>query len=156
IQCLNNERQLTLSWKMAVEDDGDGKFGGPSTIDWFVNQVGLVASGWDCPSAPVVTNDQRQLELIANGAIHKWGLVNRAWFDTGGPLYFGFPSQGEYGKGYGLFRNPPPLNGPRERSGGYGLNSWLTFSNDSFNNIMDYELVRYQVNNNFYANDGSI
>jgi prepilin-type N-terminal cleavage/methylation domain-containing protein/prepilin-type processing-associated H-X9-DG protein len=35
VQCLNNVRQLTLAYKVAVDDDADGRTDGPSVANQF-------------------------------------------------------------------------------------------------------------------------
>src|SRR5437899_12057151 len=51
LQCLNNVRQLTLGYKVAVDEDGDGRTDGPSVARWYVENAGLPEKGWICPSA---------------------------------------------------------------------------------------------------------
>jgi len=51
LQCLNNVRQLTLGYKVAVDEDGDSRTDGPSVATWYVDNAGLPEKGWICPSA---------------------------------------------------------------------------------------------------------
>src|SRR6266705_887497 len=41
LQCLNNVRQVTLAYKLAVDDDADGRTDGPSVANWYVDNAGL-------------------------------------------------------------------------------------------------------------------
>jgi type II secretory pathway pseudopilin PulG len=41
VQCLNNVRQLTLGYKLAVDDDADGLLGGTGVVNWVVDNAGL-------------------------------------------------------------------------------------------------------------------
>src|SRR5713226_9566738 len=51
VQCLNNVRQLTLAYKLAVDDDGDGRLDGTGVVNWVVDNAGVAEKGWVCPTA---------------------------------------------------------------------------------------------------------
>src|SRR5229473_2100258 len=51
VQCLNNVRQLTIAYKVAVDEEGDGRTDGPSVASWCYDNAGLPEKGWICPSA---------------------------------------------------------------------------------------------------------
>src|SRR5713226_10571168 len=51
VQCLNNIRQVTLAYKVAADDDADGRTDGPSVASWYVDNAGLPEKGWICPGA---------------------------------------------------------------------------------------------------------
>jgi prepilin-type N-terminal cleavage/methylation domain-containing protein/prepilin-type processing-associated H-X9-DG protein len=53
IQCVNNQRQITFGYKMAVDDEGNGALSGPPTIEWGVRNIGVSNQGWLCPSMPL-------------------------------------------------------------------------------------------------------
>src|SRR2546425_5573362 len=46
VQCLNNVRQLTLGYKLAVDDDGDGRLDGNGVVNWVVDNAGVAEKGW--------------------------------------------------------------------------------------------------------------
>src|SRR5712664_3640585 len=51
VQCLNNVRQVTLAYKLTVDDDGDGRLDGIGVANWVLDNAGLREKGWICPSA---------------------------------------------------------------------------------------------------------
>ena len=52
--CLSNQRQIYLSYRMAVED-AKGRFDPKNEVcDWLDKEVARVGGPWICPSAPVV------------------------------------------------------------------------------------------------------
>ena len=55
VQCLSNERQITLSYKLQLEE----RFGDSTVGDWWADRVGLAADGWICPNAPPTTTNVR-------------------------------------------------------------------------------------------------
>lgn len=103
IQCTSNQRQIGLGFKLAVEEDADGRFGGPSSADWYMDHMGLSKEGCICPDAPPRTNGV------------SIGTVNSAWFvndwETG--MRFSFP----------VFKDRVVV--PKFRAGSYALNLWL-------------------------------
>src|SRR5207244_3438348 len=79
IQCLHNTRQITLSYKMTL-DDGGGALGSSSILDWVLYETGIPQKGWICPSAPLPPRSQQTAVYIA-------GKVNSAWVDPGWDSY---------------------------------------------------------------------
>src|SRR5438093_5055245 len=55
IQCLSNERQINLSYRMALNENRDGRLADESVANWFVDRLGRREDGWICPNAPVRT-----------------------------------------------------------------------------------------------------
>ena len=112
VVCMSNERQIGLEMKMAL--DGDPRFGGESTAEWFFNRPGRSGTGWLCPSAP--TN--RTKNDLPNGRSFRDGSHNTAWIESDWrkvatsivPSFAGRQSDQQY------------------RAGGYGLNMWLLFT----------------------------
>jgi prepilin-type N-terminal cleavage/methylation domain-containing protein/prepilin-type processing-associated H-X9-DG protein len=95
VQCLSNLRQITFSFKTAVDEDsgqlngpwGQGPYpyaygyGGNSGVgDWFAKHWGKANEGWICPSAPEVAG-------ITNPVMVPWGAlagtVESAWRTSG-------------------------------------------------------------------------
>jgi len=64
IGCLNNQRQINLSFQLAREPEG--RLYGPEMTNWFGQSFGRPALGWICPDAPVVP-----------------GLTNAVWGNLG-------------------------------------------------------------------------
>src|SRR6266487_1390568 len=51
VQCLNNVRQVTLAYKLAVDDDADGRLDGIGVANWVLDNAGVAEKGWLGPSA---------------------------------------------------------------------------------------------------------
>jgi prepilin-type N-terminal cleavage/methylation domain-containing protein len=102
ILCINNERQIALGYKIAVEDDA-GAFISPSPAKWLIENVGLTNQGWLCPEAPLgkVQYSVGEAWLVRNWAAE---ITDYAMKITG--------------------VDRATLQ-PRFRAGGYALNSWL-------------------------------
>ena len=114
IQCLSNERQVMLSYRLALDEDPGGRLGKPAVADWFADEVGVPKRGWICPTAqrPGATNKYE----------FDFGSLATAWYcDDWKP---------ETRK----FRVLPPdrsIN-PRFRTGSYALNLWLLLGGREF------------------------
>jgi len=116
VQCLNNVRQLTLAYKVAVDDDADGRTDGPSVASWYVDNAGLAEKGWVCPSAsrrPSVT------PLSPFQGQFYFGSVDSAW-------YYGDWDLGAGGWMVAVSGIPKRAFDPNSRTGGYAINGWLT------------------------------
>jgi prepilin-type N-terminal cleavage/methylation domain-containing protein len=110
--CLNNLRQITLAWKMQV-DDMAGSFEDPTWQQWLFQHVGQPNEGWICPSAPL----PRKWAWDNTTGIGTWGRVDAAWgYQTG--TEFGVGASGS-GQGQSTARNGGVT------SGSYGLPSWF-------------------------------
>lgn len=105
VQCLNNVKQITLSHKVALNDNEAGRLSGSAVIDWWADEVGVRERGWLCPKAPVRDG--------------KWGLgkLDSAWLQ--GPWLV--ISRYRYGRLFDTNR----LVTPETRAGGYSINGWL-------------------------------
>ena len=113
IQCLSNERQINLGYRVAWGDDGDGRLAGPAVLDWFVDRLGRREDGWICPSAPLRTNDP--VDNLLNNPVDELGTVDSAWrlSTVVGEAHILFSASEDK-------RGPPTL-----RAGSYALNLWL-------------------------------
>ena len=120
VQCLSNLRQVTLSFKMQVEDDS-GRLRAGDTTNWFANEFGLTNNPiWICPSAPIPPESQRFPISSAFGGANLdgpnfWGTVNSA---------YGFLAPNK--------QNPAPFgfwflqySQPRWVVASYAYNGWL-------------------------------
>jgi len=118
IFCMSNQRQIWLSYRMALDDDpGDG-LGKESIIPWWVKTVGFSQAGWICPDAPL-TSDDRKAPLGGPG---HWGTYNSAWL---GGVYVAPQNQ---------FLNYRTSLAPEtgNRAGSYSLNWWLLVGPPAF------------------------
>jgi prepilin-type N-terminal cleavage/methylation domain-containing protein/prepilin-type processing-associated H-X9-DG protein len=100
VQCLSNQRQINLSYRLALDEETGNKLATRSVANWWVDTVGDPKRGWICPNAPLgQTND----------VLDKLGAVDSAWrywgIDTGTPA--DAPSARNF------------------RAGSYGMNLWL-------------------------------
>ncbi|HEY3854655.1 MAG TPA: type II secretion system protein [Verrucomicrobiae bacterium] len=90
IQCLSNERQVSLGYRSAVDDDNgqlgwgagsDNVFQGtatmPSTAGWFAKTWGVAHEGWICPDAPQLPSATNVVPYGYGGEY--LGSLNSAW-----------------------------------------------------------------------------
>ena len=114
VQCLSNLRQITLSHRMALDEDvvSVNRLVGPAVSDWFLDTVGLEDKGWICPSAP----------LRRDRPTGGYGLVDQAWTIS------------DWQQLRIEFRDATPdrVVEPRFRAGSYGANLYLFFTDRSF------------------------
>jgi prepilin-type N-terminal cleavage/methylation domain-containing protein len=90
--CLNNQRQINLSFRLQLED-GSQRLDQQEIADWY-EDLGRPQNGWICPSAPPPPGGQQDY----------WGgTVRSAWVSPG--RYAGTPAgrAGSYGLNYWLF-----------------------------------------------------
>jgi prepilin-type N-terminal cleavage/methylation domain-containing protein/prepilin-type processing-associated H-X9-DG protein len=136
VQCLSNLRQVTLSFKMQVDDDsGQMNFTDTSGVlfrsglfGWFANEFGRTNDpAWICPSAPVPPRSQRivtgfdGLRPYVRDGVHDgphfWGTVNSAW---------GFLAPKEAWDRFGWrFGLSDGYSQPRWVMSSYAYNRWL-------------------------------
>ena len=115
--CLNNQRQINLSYRLHVEDSGP--LYGPDMRAWWCDEVGRQELGWICPSAPVVRNrDPDFLRIVAEGlaqgrGMDQCGTARSAWQVWGWNRGLGNPDP------YGV---EPESMEPDFRAGSYGVN----------------------------------
>ena len=125
VQCLSNLHQITLSLKIAVDEDsgqlngpwGEGPYpyaygyayGNSAVGEWFAKHWGKANEGWICPSAPDATG-------ITNPVALPWatsaGTVESAWRTSGSGWL-----------GWWAGDSPGPINNP---VGSYTANNFLT------------------------------
>ena len=127
VHCLSNLRQITFSFKTAVDEDSgqlNGPWGGPwaggpgpypygygesGVGDWFVKHWGKANEGWICPTAPEVPGTTNSFVVPGPGPSYA-GTINSAWRTLGW----------WWGWGYG-----PNSIGATNRVGSYAANNWL-------------------------------
>ena len=113
IQCLSNERQIALSYHLALDEDSSDHFYKPTTVEWHIDKVGLEKEGWICPSAPLINGSRR----LRPDGFNFLGTVNTAWriddWDAWMRIHFDIPSD--------------RLIVPKSRSGSYAINGWIFF-----------------------------
>src|SRR5437867_447436 len=75
IQCLSNQRQISLSYKLALDEDPSARLNESAVAEWILDKVGTSNNAWICPRAPLARKDPRQGDLSEIGL----GTVNAAW-----------------------------------------------------------------------------
>ncbi len=149
VVCLNNLRQITLPFKMAVDDDsgrlGADRFatnsdGGPidlhetAVLDWAVNHWAKPNEGWICPAAPAGGPRPGGLtDWQALYGVLPWpaGTVGSAWKCV--LLWGGQPAPSQpvpsAPSSSGGFQFGPPItsitSGLPAQFGSYTYNNWL-------------------------------
>ena len=75
---LSNQRQINLSYRLHLEDDG--RLDGAGIRDWFWQELGRTDLAWLCPSASMATKPPFGFSL--DETVHFIpGTVTSAWFD---------------------------------------------------------------------------
>jgi prepilin-type N-terminal cleavage/methylation domain-containing protein/prepilin-type processing-associated H-X9-DG protein len=116
VVCLGQQRQHSLNYRMALDDDPGQRTGEEAVTDWIARSLGRPDEGWVCPSAPLRGKMQR-------GAAT--GSARSAWYTTNWPV-----------STMQNFRQMPdeyrmPARGPgvvHKRVGSYAFNLWLADS----------------------------
>jgi prepilin-type N-terminal cleavage/methylation domain-containing protein/prepilin-type processing-associated H-X9-DG protein len=83
--CLSNLRQISLGWKMQVDDLG-GSFEDSAWPDWLNHHVGQANEGWICPSAPV---PRGRVPSASEQSYFCLGKVDSAWGFSAGSEFSG-------------------------------------------------------------------
>jgi prepilin-type N-terminal cleavage/methylation domain-containing protein/prepilin-type processing-associated H-X9-DG protein len=105
--CLSNERQIDLSFRVAVDSAGQ-RFDQPENYEWYDREVGHLGGAWICPDAPAVSEP---LATVTSDGLWVLGTVRSAWL-----------IRNWFVPGY-------PAHSPQEqRAGSYQVNWWLARS----------------------------
>jgi prepilin-type N-terminal cleavage/methylation domain-containing protein/prepilin-type processing-associated H-X9-DG protein len=110
IQCRSNERQIGLSYRLALDEDPGGRLREAGLAAWFVDRFGLPEEGWICPRAPL----SKKKNTVFEGTLEKWGTVNSAW------LHLAWDQQPNAVRGLYEGRVTRAV-----RMGSYAFNFWL-------------------------------
>ncbi len=108
-RCVSNERQILLSYRMALDEDTSSSLRKDSVWAWFAGHVGRPEEGWLCPQAPMRADGPASY-LLTN----TMGRIDAAWHDTNWVE--------EVRKFWKDFAGSAL---PRFRAGSYALNWWL-------------------------------
>lgn len=115
IQCMNNQKQVALSHRLALDEDTGHRLDEPAVIDWCLDAVGLKENGWICPSAPV-----KPERVPKSGSTD--GRVDSAWVNA----------DWSYVRFQFLTVPANRVVRPIKRAGSYGLNEHVFMSDTSF------------------------
>src|SRR5205085_12319455 len=55
--CLNNQRQISLTYRLRREEEGS-RLDTEATLSWYREEVGRLGSPWVCPAAPAQKQDR--------------------------------------------------------------------------------------------------
>jgi len=112
VQCLNNEKQNTLAYRIALDQETGDSLGKQSVEDWVCYHVAQPREGWVCPDAP----------LSNTNATSNSGSVSSPWYQI--------PSADPWVtvlRDYSTFPGKPTF-----RASSYALNAWLVESPTAF------------------------
>jgi prepilin-type processing-associated H-X9-DG protein len=115
VACLSNERQINLSYRARWEDNG--RFAGPDTDQWLLQEGGRKDLGWICPSAPVTRDPNTPGFTPDEGHDYVPGQARSAWQTIAWAYWV-----------TNYFRGSAPAPGPDPigfRAGSYALNDAL-------------------------------
>ncbi|MCW5553417.1 MAG: prepilin-type N-terminal cleavage/methylation domain-containing protein [Verrucomicrobiae bacterium] len=111
VSCLNNERQISLSYRESYEQ-GSQRLDQPSVADWWLVEAGRPERAWICPNAPVVTPG---LSPMGPFSQYDYGTVRSAWVCRSWEVWL-----------IGHTAKPEDTAGlPFPRAGSYAFNVWL-------------------------------
>jgi len=113
LECLNNERQTYIGYRLALDQESGGKLGTSSMEEWFYNHVAVTNDGWICPATSIPKAYPR------DGA---QGTIDKPWCQPLGtdvvrallPDYTNYPGE------------------PKFRASSYSVNVWLTMPPPQF------------------------
>ncbi len=105
VACLNNEKQIGLAYRLALDQETGGSLSKSSVEDWFYFHVAQPKEGWICPDAPLSNTNN-------SSAV---GTVSSPWRQAFGVDLF---------RAY-LSDTPNPPNRPLFRATSYSINEWV-------------------------------
>jgi prepilin-type N-terminal cleavage/methylation domain-containing protein/prepilin-type processing-associated H-X9-DG protein len=114
IVCVNNERQIFLGYRLALDDESGDGLGKDTVIAWYVKTVGYAEWNWICPDARLSTKESKNNLVRTNEAPYA-GTVNSAWLGQA------YPDLGLFSTNY---HSLTPFTA-RYRAGSYGFNAWV-------------------------------
>jgi prepilin-type N-terminal cleavage/methylation domain-containing protein len=141
IVCLNNERQIGLSHRMAIDDEPGGTLGSTSVGSWFWSSIGDPNQGWTCPDAPLKSNAKYPDSIGTQGT--DAGAIGSTTSVIGGPGRVNSPwwSRGDAFVGDDLLGIDPYYNKPKLRTASYACNWWVLHNAPTFDNAIYLGLV---------------
>lgn len=108
IQCLSNEKQTIMAYRVALDQEAGDGLGKTSAAEWLCYHMAQPNEGWICPEAP----------LGRTNPVSELGSVNSPWHQMPGAD----PWLSE-------IRDYSSLPGrPASRASSYGANYWLVFA----------------------------
>lgn len=112
VQCLSNQRQIGLEFKMALEDEP--RFANAAVAEWWGYRVGVPKAGWICPTTSTNKREGWQAGTTS------WGTPTAAWqMDEETVFNLGAQRRFEH-----------RASSPARRVGSYGVNLYLLDGSD--------------------------
>ena len=68
VVCMSNEHQITLSYRLALDEETGDALGKHSVGEWWLRTVGDPKQGWICPDAPMKSPSKYPSPGHSNGA----------------------------------------------------------------------------------------
>jgi prepilin-type N-terminal cleavage/methylation domain-containing protein/prepilin-type processing-associated H-X9-DG protein len=126
IKCLNNQRQCSMSFKMAVDQNSNGHLYDDVAASWYIEEVAKPGSTWICPDAPYNTKTKPAGDYTD---LYRLGTADSAWSDQWIGIITGRgidPNIG-YSRRY-VIPDPESVAAktlPQWRTSSYSVNDWL-------------------------------
>jgi len=108
IQCLSNQRQISLSYRMAMDEEPGGSLGKRSLEEWWLFHSGQPAEGWICPEAPLSNTNLNPYSAR--------GTLSSPWYwqdEPAGDWDWDVRDAAQY------------ANRPSYRASSYSVNGWI-------------------------------
>jgi len=105
VVCVSNERQIWLSYRLALDDEPGAGLGKASVGDWWVRTAGDPRKNWICPDAPLENTNQPSY-------LDDFGTVSSPWVYGAGSTDLFVGSTRPHGAG-------------RFSAGSYSLDAWV-------------------------------
>src|SRR5882724_10443553 len=147
IVCMNNERQLGLGFRLALDEETGGELGKHSVGEWLLRTLGDPAQGWICPEAPL-----KNLKIYRPPVDWVLGSVNSPWSLQ--ILNEHDPDQAKwFTHWFNGFDSPTYQDPLKFRVGSYGFNSWCVGPPTVGS---DYQWSYYAKNLKWFLTEGEI
>jgi prepilin-type processing-associated H-X9-DG protein len=111
IQCLNNEKQTSLSYRIALDDEPGNNLGKNSAAEWVVYHAYQPSEGWICPEAPISNTNQTGFMAAT---------VFSPWYQ---PIGEDLWPPANVIRDYAAYPNKPTF-----RASSYAVNGWVVLS----------------------------
>ena len=80
--CQSNQKQIYLSYRLRLEDDGGGRLDGDGVFEWIQKEHGRARFGWICPAAPINPKLRYPLDPFHGTVWSAW--TNAYWVSDDG------------------------------------------------------------------------
>ncbi len=84
VACTSNQKQITLSYLLRLNDAGGGRLDVPEVVDWYQGELGRAELGWSCPAAPAPREHAGPANNWLNLGTVRSGWTYNHWEQDGG------------------------------------------------------------------------